>query len=88
MELMSETSLLAEILSIVRTLGRVQPHVLVTAESRLVDDLAIDSLDLVNVLLRIQDQFDVVIDDEDVPNLHRVVDLAQYVASHRESAAA
>ncbi|MBX6314996.1 MAG: acyl carrier protein, partial [Isosphaeraceae bacterium] len=58
------------------------------AESRLVEDLAIDSLDLVGVFLKIQDHFDVVIDDEDVPQLRRVADLAAYVSRHREGSAA
>jgi putative hydrolase of the HAD superfamily len=33
--------------------------------------------------LGLQDRFDVAIDDDDVPNLHRVVDLALYVARRR-----
>ncbi len=61
---------------------------IITADSRLVEDLAIDSLDLVGVLLEIQDHFDIAIDDDDVPNLRRVSDLASYVLSHRGSAAA
>ena len=85
---MNDSTLLAEVTAIVRKAGRIQPQVLVTADSLLVDDLAIDSLDLVNVLLKIQDQFDVVIDDDDVPNLRRVSDLAAYVSERRGSAAA
>ena len=60
----------------------------ITADSRLVEDLAIDSLDLVSVLLKIQDHFDIAIDDEDVPNLRLVSDLARYVQEHRGSAVA
>lgn len=85
---MNDSTLNTEILSIVRQAGRVQSQVIVTAESRLVEDLAIDSLDLVNVVLRIQDQFDVAIDDEDMPNLQRVSDLTAYVAARQGSAAA
>jgi acyl carrier protein len=88
MELMKDANLLTEITTIVRQAGRIQPDVAITAESRLVEDLAIDSLDLVSVVLKIQDQFDVAIDDEDVPNLRSVSDLTAYVAAHRGSAAA
>lgn len=84
----TDATLLAEVTKIVRQAGRIQPNVAITAESRLVDDLAIDSLDLVNVVLKIQDEFDVAIDDDDVPNLRSVSDLAAYVAAHRGSAAA
>ena len=85
---MTDPTLMAEIASIVRHAGRIQNQVAITAESRLVEDLAIDSLDLVNVVLKLQDHFDVAIDDEDMPNLRRVTDLAAYVAERRGSAAA
>ena len=61
---------------------------MITADSRLVEDLAIDSLDLVGVLLAVQDHFDIVIDDDVVPSLRRVVDLAETVAKDRGLAAA
>ena len=85
---MNDATVLAEITGIVRQAGRIPPQVAINADSRLVDDLAIDSLDLVNVVLKIQDQFDVAIDDEDVPNLRSVSDLAAYVDARRGSAAA
>ena len=80
---MIDSTLLAEITEHVRSAAKISPQVLITADSRLVEDLAIDSLDLVGVLVAIQDRFDVAIDDDDVPNLHRVVDLALYVARRR-----
>jgi acyl carrier protein len=88
MEPMNDPTLLAEISSIVRQAGRIPNPVIITAESRMVEDLNIDSLDLVNVVLKIQDHFDVAIDDEDMPNLRRVSDLVTYVAARHGSAAA
>ncbi|WP_406696121.1 acyl carrier protein [Singulisphaera sp. Ch08] len=85
---MTDPTLLAEITAIVRQAGRIPNQLVVTAESRMVEDLNIDSLDLVNVVLKIQDHFDVAIDDEDMPDLRRVSDLATYVAARRGSAAA
>jgi acyl carrier protein len=85
---MIDSTLLADVVAIVRRSGRVRPEVEIAPDSHLVDDLAIDSLDLVDVILKIQDQFDIAIDDEDVPNLRRVSDLATYVATHRGKAVA
>ena len=81
-----EPSLLAELVDVIRKAVKIPARVAITADSRLVDDLAIDSLDLVGVILQIQDHFDVVIEEDDVPNLCRVADLAAYLAGRRESA--
>lgn len=85
---MSSPTLLAEVAQAVRTAAKVPPQVVIADSSRLIEDLNIDSLDLVGVLLQIQDHFDIVIEDEDVPNLRRVSDLADYVARLRGMAAA
>jgi acyl carrier protein len=85
---MTESTLLAEVTEAVRTAAKIPSGVQIAPETRLVEDLAIDSLDLVGVFLNIQDHFDLAIDDEDVPKLRRVSDLASYVAERRGSAAA
>ncbi len=85
---MSDPSLLAQIVGVVRKLARVPRDTPITAETRLVDDLAIDSLDLFAVFIEVQDRFDVVIDLEEMPELDRVGDIALYVTSRRASAAA
>jgi acyl carrier protein len=81
---MIDSTLVAEVAGIVRQSAKVPLHVAIAAESRLVEDLAIDSLDLVGVLLAVQDHFDVAIEDDVVPSLRRIVDLAGYVATHRD----
>ena len=85
---MTDTTLLAKIAGTLRTAAKIPAQVPIAGESRLVEDLGIDSLDLVNVLLKIQDHFGVAIGDDDVPNLRRVSDLARYVGEQRGSAAA
>ena len=85
---MTDSTLLADIADSVRFVARIPAEVAITGDSLLVEDLAIDSLDLVGIFLKIQDHFDVAINDDDVPSLRRVADLAQYVARHRGSAAA
>jgi acyl carrier protein len=85
---MIDSTLVAEVAAVVGQAAKVPSHVRIEGESRLVEDLGIDSLDLVGVLLAVQDHFDIVIDDEVVPSLRRVVDLAETVARDRGLAAA
>lgn len=75
-----ETCLIDELAAIIRRVAKVKPQVPIAPETRLVDDLAIDSLDLVAIVLQIQEDFDVVIDDDAVQHLCRVADLAEHVA--------
>jgi acyl carrier protein len=85
---MIDAALVAEVSGVVRRAAKLPPHVTIDGDSRLVEDLAIDSLDLVGVMLAVQDHFDVVIEDDLVPSLRRIVDLAGYVAERRGLAAA
>jgi len=79
-----QSCLVAEVSRIVRQSAKIPPWVPIDANSRLVEDLAIDSLDLVGVVLQMQDQFDVVIDEDAVPNFCRIIDLAAYLSERRE----
>ncbi len=83
---LSEPSLIAEVVNVIRKAAKIPPRVPITGDSRLVEDLAIDSLDLVGLILQLQDHFDVVIEEDAVPNLCRVADLAAYLAERRDSA--
>ena len=82
---MIDSTLVAEVAGIVRQAAKVAPQLTIAAESRLVEDLAIDSLDLVSVILQFQDHFGVAIEEDAVPNLCRVADLASFVGARRES---
>ena len=83
---LSEPYLVAEVVDVIRKAAKIPPRVAITPESRLVEELAIDSLDLVGLILQLQDHFDVVIEDDAVSNLCRVADLAAYLAAQRDSA--
>ena len=48
----------------------------VTADAKIVDDLGADSLDVVELLSRLEDEYGVVIPDDDVENLATVGDVA------------
>jgi acyl carrier protein len=78
-------SLIAEVSGIVRKSAKIPVGIPIDEDSRLVEDLAIDSLDIVNVILRLQDHFGVAIEAEAVPHLCRIVDLAAYLSERTDS---
>jgi acyl carrier protein len=77
---MPESPLVAEVAAVVRAAAKVRPEVVINAESRLIEDLGIDSLDLVGVSLKIEEHFGLEVDPDTIPNLRRIVDVADYVA--------
>ena len=54
----------------------------ITAETTLADDLGADSLDVVDLLMSIEDEFEVEIPDEEVENIKTVGALVEYMESH------
>jgi acyl carrier protein len=85
---MRECAVVAQVTDLVRELGKVPATVFLGADSRFVEDLGIDSLDLVAVFLGVQDRFGVVVEDDDVSALRTVGDLAAYVNRGRDARAA
>jgi len=56
-------------------------------DSLLLEDLALDSLDLVAVIVELQDRFAIEIDPDEIPALRTVGDLAASLQRHVRSAA-
>jgi acyl carrier protein len=83
-----QASLVVDVVDALRRAAKIPLRVPIKAESRLVEDLGIDSLDLVGVILHIEEHFGVAIDEDAVPNLCRVADLAAHLSAGRESARA
>ncbi len=54
----------------------------VTPDARFVDDLGADSLDVVELIMRIEDELQIEIQDEDAEKLMRVADAVAYVEAH------
>ena len=54
----------------------------ITAETTLADDLGADSLDVVDLLMSIEDEFEVEIPDEEVENNKTVGALVEYIEGH------
>jgi acyl carrier protein len=85
---MTDPKLFAELSELVRTVAKIDPEIVLNPESNLVEDLGVDSLDLVGVYLQIQDHYNVVVSEDDMPTLVSLGDLTQYVADRLPSAAA
>ena len=54
----------------------------VTMESSIVDDLGADSLDVVDLIMSLEEEFDIEIPDEEIENIKLVGDLVKYVESN------
>ncbi|WP_369298209.1 acyl carrier protein [uncultured Neglectibacter sp.] len=57
----------------------------ITTETTLADDLGADSLDVVDLLMSIEDEFEVEIPDEEVENIKTVGALVEYIESHSKN---
>lgn len=51
----------------------------VTEESNLKDDLGADSLDAVEIIMDIEDEFNIQIDDSEAENIKTVGDIVKYI---------
>ncbi len=51
----------------------------ITMESNLIDDLKADSLDIVELIMDIEQEFDVEIPDEELPKVQTVADIVGYL---------
>ncbi len=55
----------------------------VTLSTRISEDLGADSLDAVDMLMSLEDEFDVEIPDEEIENIRTVGDLVSYIEEHQ-----
>ena len=51
----------------------------ITMETSFKEDLNADSLDLVELIMALEDEFELEVDDEDVENINTVADAVKYV---------
>ena len=54
----------------------------ITMESTFVDDLGADSLDVVDLLMSIEDEFEIEVPDEEIENIKTVGDLVKYIEAN------
>ncbi len=54
----------------------------VTEEAEVIEDLGADSLDIVDLVMTLEEEFDTEIPDEDIENLKTVGDIVKYIEGH------
>ncbi len=55
----------------------------ITMETHLVDDLGADSLDAVELIMALEDEFGLEVDDDAAQNMKYVKDLVNYIEAHK-----
>ncbi len=55
----------------------------VSMESAIIEDLNADSLDLVDLVMSLEDEFDIEVPDEDVEKIKTVGDLVGYIEKNK-----
>ena len=56
----------------------------ITRESALVDDLALSSLEVINIVAAFEDEFDIEVPDRVIPTLRTVGDIVDYLEKNAE----
>ena len=54
----------------------------VTKEEEVIEKLSADSLDIVDLVMTLEEEFDTEIPDEDIENLKTVGDIVKYIEDH------
>lgn len=54
----------------------------IQAESKIADDLGADSLDVVELVMQLEDEFDIEVPDEAAESIRTIADVERYVAEH------
>lgn len=54
----------------------------ITPETNIADDLGADSLDVVDMLMSLEDEFDVEIPDEEIEKIRTVGEVVAYIEEH------
>lgn len=55
---------------------------IVTMEASILEDLGADSLDIVDLVMTLEDEFDMEIPDEEIENIKTVGDIVRYIEDH------
>lgn len=51
-------------------------------DTDLMEDLNADSLDAVEIIMDIEDEFDITVDEDDVENIRTIADIINYIEEH------
>lgn len=56
----------------------------ITIESSFIDDLGADSLDIVELIMALEEEFDIEIPDEEAEKIQTVADVVDYIKEHTD----
>jgi len=56
----------------------------ITMESSIIEDLGADSLDVVDMIMSLEEEFDVEIPDEEIENMKTVGDIVKFIEAKKE----
>lgn len=56
----------------------------ITMDSSFIDDLGADSLDIVELIMALEEEFDIEIPDEDAERIQTVGDVVEYIKEHTD----
>ncbi len=56
----------------------------ITMESSFIEDLGADSLDIVELVMALEEEFDLVIPDEDAEKIRTVGEIIKYIKEHQQ----
>lgn len=62
-----------------------RPQDSMSMETSIAEDLGADSLDVVEMLMAVEDEFDVEIPDEEVEGLRTIGDVVNYIQAHTDA---
>jgi NADH dehydrogenase (ubiquinone) 1 alpha/beta subcomplex 1 len=69
------------IITVVKNFDQVDPSK-VTPDTKFADDLGLDSLDIVEVVMAIEDEFAIEIPDQEADKITSIQEAVDYIASH------
>lgn len=70
--------MLQQIINVLKEYTEIPPEKIVP-ESRLAEDLGFNSLDLMNIVIAFEDEFDIEIPESEIPELYTVSDVIGYL---------
>jgi acyl carrier protein len=56
----------------------------VTMDSAIIDDLGADSLDIVDVVMSLEEEFDIEVPDEEIENMKTVGDIVRFIEAKKD----